>query len=265
MQTAGLMAMGGTVGMELRRARERARLSLDDLSARTKIRVSLLGAMEREQFERLPAGLLTRGFLRAYSREVGLDPEAIVRQYISEFERDTSTSGTLLEPAPEWEPVPAGSGRWHFLIQAIPLALAAVFFIRLLDRTDAAVPVTQPALAPAVGTSGLDAGGVELARDESPRARNAPLVADPLLLEIHPTADVWLDVVADGQQVLYELLPAGERRSIEIGEEASLLIGDAAAFTYSINGVPGRALGAPRQVREIRITPDNYIEFQDGY
>lgn len=39
-------------------------------------------------------------------------------------------------------------------------------------------------------------------------------------------------------------------------------VGDAAAFAYSINGVRGRTLGGPGEVRDIRITSDNYTGFQ---
>ena len=63
--------------------------------------------------------------------------------------------------------------------------------------------------------------------------------------------------------MLYQLLYPGERRVIDIRDELLLLIGDAAAFHYSINGVTGRRLGTQGDVRRIRITRENYSEFQD--
>lgn len=156
--------MTGSVGTDLRHAREQACLSLLDLSARTKIRIPLLEAIEREQFERLPAGLLTRGYLRAYAREVGLDPESVVRRYLDEFEP------VPLPPAPrplepldtEWDDESPGRTRWAMLAPVIPLTLAALFFL-LMSRPAQVAPVQpMPQVAPVrptpqvapVGTTG---------------------------------------------------------------------------------------------------------------
>ena len=65
-----------TLGADLQHARELAGLSLDDLSARTKIRRHMLESIERNEFSSIPGGLLARGYLRAYAREVGLPPKS---------------------------------------------------------------------------------------------------------------------------------------------------------------------------------------------
>lgn len=80
----------GDIGGRLRQARQQAGLSLEQISARTKIKVSILDAIEREDFGQLPRGFFRRGFLRAYARELRLDAESIVRQYVAEFEPDTT-------------------------------------------------------------------------------------------------------------------------------------------------------------------------------
>src|SRR5712671_6425587 len=74
------------IGTGLRQAREARGITLAQLVISTKISPQNLRAIERNAFDLLPGGLFTRGFLRAYAREVGLDPEEIVRQYISEQE-----------------------------------------------------------------------------------------------------------------------------------------------------------------------------------
>src|SRR2546430_11869139 len=74
------------IGGDLRRARTARHLSLAEVSNRTKINGSLLRAIEDNRFDRVPPGLFTRGYLRAYAREVELDPETIVDRYRAEFE-----------------------------------------------------------------------------------------------------------------------------------------------------------------------------------
>ena len=72
-------------GAELAQARERRGLSLTELSHRTKITVEALKAIERGDMAALPGGLYTRGFLRAFAREVGCNPDDIVNRYRETF------------------------------------------------------------------------------------------------------------------------------------------------------------------------------------
>jgi cytoskeleton protein RodZ len=80
-QIAAMDQASGGVGAALARARESRGISLSDLSARTKLSVPVLRALERNDFDRLPGGIFIRGYLRSYAREVGCDPEHIVAQY----------------------------------------------------------------------------------------------------------------------------------------------------------------------------------------
>jgi cytoskeleton protein RodZ len=66
------------VGHQLFTARQRRGLSLDDISRTTKIPVSLLEAIERDDAARLPQGFFTRAFVRAYAHEVGVNADALL-------------------------------------------------------------------------------------------------------------------------------------------------------------------------------------------
>ena len=65
------------LGAELRLAREARGSTLADVAASTRISGWALAAIEREQFERLPGGIYSRGFVRAYADAVGLDGPAM--------------------------------------------------------------------------------------------------------------------------------------------------------------------------------------------
>src|SRR6187401_1252089 len=71
----------GGFGGKLRDARERRGISLREIANATKISVRALEALERNDISRLPGGIFSRAFVRAYAIEVGLDPEETVRQY----------------------------------------------------------------------------------------------------------------------------------------------------------------------------------------
>ena len=72
------------IGRELAEARVRAGLSIEELARRTKMTVPTLLAIERNQLDALPGGLYARSMLRAYAREVGCDPEEIVKRFRAE-------------------------------------------------------------------------------------------------------------------------------------------------------------------------------------
>ena len=73
------------VGSELKAARKKAGISVEVISKRTKIQVSKLVALEKNDFKNLPTGLYLFSTVRAYAREVHIDPEPIVERLRAEF------------------------------------------------------------------------------------------------------------------------------------------------------------------------------------
>jgi cytoskeleton protein RodZ len=64
-----------SIGETLRRERKRRNLELDQVSQELKISARLLQAIEEEDFERLPAGIFAKSFVRQYARLLGLDED----------------------------------------------------------------------------------------------------------------------------------------------------------------------------------------------
>src|SRR2546430_8628891 len=83
----------GDFGRKLREARERRGISLRQIAAATKISMSVLEALERNDISRLPGGIFSRAFVRSYAIEVGLDPEATIQEFIAQFPYDAVTAG----------------------------------------------------------------------------------------------------------------------------------------------------------------------------
>lgn len=71
----------------LRQARAAKGVSLHDIAASTKISVGALESLERGELTRLPGGIFSRAFVRAYALEVGLDPEETVTEFLAERAR----------------------------------------------------------------------------------------------------------------------------------------------------------------------------------
>jgi cytoskeletal protein RodZ len=73
----------GTFGLQLRRERENRGLRLVDVSKRTRVGVHHLAALEHEDLAALPNEVFVKGYLRAYAECLGLDPSALVAEYVS--------------------------------------------------------------------------------------------------------------------------------------------------------------------------------------
>jgi transcriptional regulator with XRE-family HTH domain len=68
-------------GQRLRRERERRGIRLEAIAQSTKIKASLLDALERGDLSHWPAGIFGRGFLRAYLTAIGLPTEPAVAEF----------------------------------------------------------------------------------------------------------------------------------------------------------------------------------------
>ena len=69
-------------GAKLKLEREKRKITLEQISGSTKIGIRMLQALEEDNFNQLPGGIFNRGFVRAYSRFVGLDEDQTIADYM---------------------------------------------------------------------------------------------------------------------------------------------------------------------------------------
>ena len=107
-----------TVATRLRRARLAAGLELRDIEQRTRISPSILRLIDDGQFQRLPAGIYARSYIRAYAQAVGLDPTEVV----ASIEHQLPAAAELAGPADVGVPAPSR----HLSPEWLRLAAGAV-------------------------------------------------------------------------------------------------------------------------------------------
>lgn len=119
-------------GTFLRQARERTGISLGAIATTTKISVPALEALERNDASRLPGGIFSRAFVRAYAREVGIDPEDAVRRFVARFpdqaleEEPTSYDANPARISVEEEP--AAGWLKRAAMWSVPIVLVVAYF-----------------------------------------------------------------------------------------------------------------------------------------
>ncbi len=69
-------------GQKLKQEREKRNITLEQISVSTKIGIRMLQALEEDKFNQLPGGIFNKGFVRAYSRFLGLDEDQTIADYL---------------------------------------------------------------------------------------------------------------------------------------------------------------------------------------
>jgi cytoskeletal protein RodZ len=123
-------------GERMKRLREERGVALRDIAETTKISVSALEALERNDISRLPGGIFSRGFVRAYAEQIGADPEKAVREFIARFPHDSVTDGSphVTTTEVDTDP-PSHAGRLIVIGVPVLLAVAALIVWAFVFRT----------------------------------------------------------------------------------------------------------------------------------
>lgn len=241
------------IGSKLQKVRLDKGILLRDISSATKISPQVLEALERNDLARLPGGIFTRGYIRAYAAELGLDPEQTVAEFRSQV--DDRFEVTVPIPTPTY--VDWGA-RYTSLGVVVMLGLGAALIIYMaLSIRSGDAPLEQTM----VGTVATGGEAVAPPSDTQTAQPSVPTQASResgLRIELQPRGECWVSATVDGRLVVYRLMAPGERATIDARDEISLRVGDAGVFVFSINGTPGRSLGRQGQAVTIRITKGNY-------
>ncbi|MGB2110045.1 MAG: helix-turn-helix domain-containing protein, partial [Marinobacter vinifirmus] len=136
------------VGQQLRRAREKAGLSLAAVADQQHLRVSVIQAIESGDYSKIDTELFLKGYVRAYARQVGLDADSIIRDLDTELEprRQEREQALQANPLVNIERRRRQKRRAAKLILVL-LAAALIGFLAFtyLSTKDSALPATpQP-------------------------------------------------------------------------------------------------------------------------
>ena len=70
-----------SIGRALQQARISAGLTVDEVSASTRVRIPIVHAIEEDDFSRCGGDVYARGHIRTLARAVGLDPAVLIEQF----------------------------------------------------------------------------------------------------------------------------------------------------------------------------------------
>lgn len=243
-------------------------MSLRQIANSTRISVMSLEALERSDLSRLPGGIFTRAFVRAYAEEVGLDPDSTIQDFLAELPPEAATATSHYAAVEDGEKLDsdrkAVATALRIVLVSLPIIGLVIYYgVRGTpaapggDAPGAAphTPAIEGAVAPQSPATAVEAPGAA-----TPGPGAAPQTSG-LSMEFSTKATCWVSVTTDGEQVFSALMNAGQRRVVTAKEQIALNVGDAGAFVYTLNGRAGKPLGAPGEVVSMRITLANLHNF----
>ncbi len=223
-------------GRYLQAARLAKDISLDRISAQTRIGVGNLLLIEQEDHERLPAAVYVRGFLRSYAAAVGADGAEVIRRYELQLEALRTTS--------EIEP----GGRVPVFHIRPKVLVSVVLIVGVLGLSVLAVLSLRPS-PKANKNLELKHKSVEDLQKDRPsiesQTQSEEAIPEKSTLRVIAIGDLWLKAIVDGKESTEYNLKSGDQIELEADSGFNLLIGDAGAVIITLNGdpviVPGRS------------------------
>ncbi len=217
------------VGELLRKRREELGRDLREIAEILKIRYDYLKAIEDEAFEKLPAEVYIRGYIREYARVLNLDPETLLKAYIQQ--RTPAQSGKK-EVSEKEIAQRKGLKVGYLLIPLLVVLLITVAFIIFPSthkklKIPSHIPLTK--------------------KEDVSTLKNAPHI-----LEVYATDTTWLRVDIDKTRTKEILLRPGESVKWHAEQGFSLKIGNAGGIKLIFDGKEIGKLGEKGQV--IRLT-----------
>ena len=100
-------------GARLRQQREQRQVALEEISAQTKIKASLLEGLEADDLSRWPQGIFRRAYIRAYAQAIGLEPDLVVQQFLALYPEPEEERPLVAPESPKRPPT-----RLRFLLSA---------------------------------------------------------------------------------------------------------------------------------------------------
>jgi cytoskeleton protein RodZ len=230
------------IGATLREARIRAKIDINEVETRTKIRAKYLRAIENEEWDLLPGDVYAKSFLRTYGDFLGLDSRQLIDDFKRRYERPSDHEMRPIAPLgrdrdrhnrPRGPLIPP----WALIAGVLVAIVAALYFVGVHKNS----PTTPT-------TSSHAATGPHAPRRTHHHAAKAKPTATTVRLQLVPTGAVYVCLVnGTGRRLISgEIFNVGQTIPTKTASKLLLTLGnasvkmkvDGAAVTVPDTGSP---------------------------
>jgi cytoskeletal protein RodZ len=234
-------------GRYLQSMRLEKKINLEKVSEETRIAISNLQLIEKEDLEALPDKVFVKGFLRSYARAIGADAEEVVKLYETRLNMISR-----LADAGSFSPR-SSLFAWRNMILSIIVILAVIVTsLYGVSYFQGRMPEPEAVETPA-GSEQSGAAPLGQETDSSVKKGATPKPVEKLVLKIAAVDETWIKVIVDNKDSKEYNLMSGEKLEIEGSARFNLLIGNAGGLELEFNGKPVKISGKAGEVVNIQL------------
>ena len=233
-----------SLGKYLKKERETKKISLREISKSIKVREQFLKAVEEDRYDLLPSPTYVKGFLAAYAKSIGLDPNEVILRYENVLKEE---SISYPEVPPEQKTL--WNKRYLWLMGGgIVVGLVVIYFLFCQPSPPSVKPASQKTDV----------------KETPPATVAAPVVKKPSVPEVKPTISLqlravertWLTIQVDDQSVQDITLQPGEGISYRGMERIQMVVGNAGGLDIVFNERELERFGKSGEVYTLLFTPE---------
>lgn len=226
-----------SIGEALADAQRQSGLSVTQVSQRTRIRESIIRAIERGDFSSCGGDFYARGHIRSIARAVGIDPAPLIREYDEEHPPAAISAAEVFEPS---TPIKIREPRRSFglgrILVLVVLAAVGYGIYHVVSTHDSASgkPTSAPTVRPLVTTKPTPA--VTHSAQPTPHKSTPPSKPDAVIV-LTANEACWVGMTnSSGQQVYQGTIAAGQSMTWHEANLVSLVIGNPPGIQLTVNG-----------------------------
>jgi cytoskeleton protein RodZ len=244
-----------SIGETLATARAEAGLTIDDVSRETRVRATLVRAIERDDFSLCGGDVYARGHIRNIASLLGVDP----RPLVAEFDRSHGGLPTPVDnPVPVFDPeVAARTERsrpnWAAAMAVALVVICVIAGVQLVSNGGSgSAGKNPPAALPSAGT-GSATPGVPSTPGPAPSDAVAAVPRSGVHLQVRIVgtgARSWVHIAGSDGSTLFEgiLDETARPKNFTDPQLINMTIGNAGAVALVVNGSDRGLAGASGEV-----------------
>jgi transcriptional regulator with XRE-family HTH domain len=230
-----------SLGKYLKRERENRKISLKEVSKQIKVREPFLRAVEEDRRDLLPSVTYVKGFLSAYAKYLGLDPNEVILRYEAESKGEPIIRPEALpEKRILWNP------KYLWMIGGVIIVGFIVLYLLLSPSQQPVVPLPPKPEA----------------KKPIPQAPPPPVSEKPsalgekgISLGVKAVERTWVAIQIDGQPVREATFQPGESFTYRAAKRIEVVVGNAGGLDMTFNERRLEKIGESGEVVTVILTP----------
>jgi cytoskeletal protein RodZ len=232
-----------SIGHALRQARIAAGLTVDDVTNATRVRISIVHAIEADDFAPCGGDVYARGHIRTLAKAVHLDPAPLLEQFDAQHGgRPAPTPAAPLFEAERIRPERRGPNWTAAMVAAIVAVVGFVGFTAFKGGDDGgaksqvaegSTPTHSKSASPTPTPTKTDNP-----KSDPSDSAIAAAPQDKVTVQVS-AADgrSWISAKDHNGRLLFDgLLKQGDSKTFQDSEKINLVLGDAGAIQLYVNG-----------------------------